>query len=402
MTMRLRRAVTGAILPSLIALASAPASATWVFETPNGQGTTAPQTALVVGTSGAHILFIDAPTQTLVHLQRVGANQWTHDTLGPQAGFALALDAAGNPHVALAIGRPLGVNSTTFSLIHGVKPAGSTQWSFASMAADQSTNIPISLPSIAIGSDGAVHIAYRFGQQIKHAVNPTGALTGGWTTTVVDGGGTLNKNMTAPSLALKPGGVPAISYVDVSDNSLKYAERLGGTGAAWRLDTADGLGDVISLNSLAVDAAGHPHIAFYDSSRRLVQWTTWVPGTTSFMPGPVGTGEIIASGVSPGGSLAIVLDSGGRPHVAFESVVPGVSAELRYATRTGTNTWVSESVDRTGFAGSGISAALDGAGQPALSYTWTPGGSQPLFGLKFAGVAGATLINPPPGRRLGP
>jgi hypothetical protein len=52
---------------------------------------------------------------------------------------------------------------------------------------------------------------------------------------------------------------PHISYFDASDVDLKYATFNGST---WQIETVDSAGGVGRYTSIALDAKGHPRIAY--------------------------------------------------------------------------------------------------------------------------------------------
>jgi hypothetical protein len=73
------------------------------------------------------------------------------------------------------------------------------------------------------------------------------------------------------SLALDAAGRPHISYYDCTNFDLKYTRF---DGAAWRIETVDRGGDVDAYNSLALDAAGHPHISYHSNGILKYAWRT--------------------------------------------------------------------------------------------------------------------------------
>lgn len=77
--------------------------------------------------------------------------------------------------------------------------------------------------------------------------------------------------MGSRSLALDASGHPHIAY---GQDHLYYAWYDGG---AWHLETVDAAGGVGWYTSLALDAAGHPHISYYDSTNADLKyaWGEW-------------------------------------------------------------------------------------------------------------------------------
>ena len=63
------------------------------------------------------------------------------------------------------------------------------------------------------------------------------------------------------ALALDAAGRPHISYYDETNDDLKYAAF---DGSAWRIEAVETAGGVGTCTSLALDVAGRPHISYYD------------------------------------------------------------------------------------------------------------------------------------------
>ncbi len=135
------------------------------------------------------------------------------------------------------------------------------------------------------------------------------------------------------SLALDSAGRPHISYQEDVTTCLKYAWF---DGSRWRIAVVDA-NDVNHLTSLALDAAGRPHISY------CAQWGTGGPHSTSelryaYFDGAAWHKEVIEASredeaVGIWNSLA--LDAAGAPHVAYERR-PGESIiSLNYAQRVG-------------------------------------------------------------------
>jgi hypothetical protein len=65
------------------------------------------------------------------------------------------------------------------------------------------------------------------------------------------------------SLALDAAGRPHISYYDSTNDDLKYAYF---DGTAWQIETVDSAGWVGYYTSLELDSFGRPHISYYDGT----------------------------------------------------------------------------------------------------------------------------------------
>ena len=208
---------------------------------------------------------------------------------------------------------------------YGTK-TGNAPWVFSTI--ESSSTLVIRESAIALGTNGSVHISYRFGTQLKYATK-NGAT---WATSVVDGGPPLNKfTGSYSSIAVGPNGLPRISYYNLTDKTLMYAESRGTT---WALDTADFGGDIGWYTSLAIDAKGFPHISYYDQTRNQMKYITWdASGYGYWIQNASGRGEVVDT-VNVGARTAILLNSQGIPAIAYQGgTIPAL--DLRYAARTG-------------------------------------------------------------------
>jgi hypothetical protein len=71
------------------------------------------------------------------------------------------------------------------------------------------------------------------------------------------------------------------------------------------------------------------------------------------------------SNAAVGQESSIVLDSAGRPRIGYRDTI---HESVKYARKNADGTWTIETVDSPGFAGAGVSLALDPSGAPHLSY----------------------------------
>jgi hypothetical protein len=150
------------------------------------------------------------------------------------------------------------------------------------------------------------------------------------------------------SLALDSGDNPHISYVDWTNDYLKYARW---TGSTWSVKTVDS-GVWGFDTSLALDSSGNPHISYFGDGLQYARWN--------------GTGWSIETVASDGGSYtSIALDSRDRPHISY---FDGINSDLKYAWRTGAG-WNIETVDDSfSYVGTHNSIALDSGDNPHISY----------------------------------
>ncbi|HET6471940.1 MAG TPA: hypothetical protein VFG38_08860, partial [Pseudomonadales bacterium] len=111
-----------------------------------------------------HVVYFDNTNHVLKYAHQASGTPWTVENIGPGGHASLALDANGAPHIAFTVQSAGGT-----AVAHAVR-TGPGQW--ATVTVDQGPSI--SDTSIAIGPNGAIHVAYRFGSQLKYAVNSPG------------------------------------------------------------------------------------------------------------------------------------------------------------------------------------------------------------------------------------
>jgi hypothetical protein len=164
------------------------------------------------------------------------------------------------------------------------------------------------------------------------------------------------------SIAIDDLGNPHIAYSDQGAGDLRY---IYSDGSGWQTKIPDarrthnnyvGIG-----NSIALDAAGDPAIAYLDTSRHTVKFTRWTENRWAT--------EIVDQLVdvpSIADRVSLKLDSHGLPHIAYYD---GGLGELKYAWRDDKNDWHVSVVDsKGGNVGQYPALCLGTHDEPYISY----------------------------------
>ncbi len=186
------------------------------------------------------------------------------------------------------------------------------------------------------------------------AVTAAAAVEQGWYITTVDEGTGVGMMC---SLALDAAGNPHISYCDISGQYLKYAYF---DGTSWHVDVVDNESATGQYSDLALDSAGHPHISY--------SYYQTFPYPQLRYAHFDGTAWRICTVDREGGMhTSIALDAQGRPHIAYGEFISPKFSNLRYAYYDGTQ-WHREVLDTGACAGYCTSIALDSRNRPHISY----------------------------------
>jgi len=299
------------------------------------------------------VVFRDWPSQVPSwHLEYADAPR-AFDNFMPRA---MALDSAGHPHVVYGEDH----------LYHAWNDGGGWQVEVV----DASPQVG-QWAAIALDSNDRPHISYNSSEGLKYA-HWDGAQ---WQIEVVNGGGVYVGWDT--SIAIDAKDRPHISYrlSALADSELRHAYW---DGTAWQITSLEIVG-YGGYNSVAVDSLDRSHISYsvYGSGaepHRLkhaywdgTQWQIEVVDTVSYV-----------------GANSLALDDSDYGHIAYYAAEQ--DGYLNYAYWDGTG-WQTETVAAAGNALEGISLALDGAGQPHFSYY---DGAAGILELRYTYWDGAT------------
>lgn len=157
------------------------------------------------------------------------------------------------------------------------------------------------------------------------------------------------------SLDIDSADVVQIGYYDsIRNGDLKVA--CGKVGFPWNIQVVDSTGDVGGDVSLAVDALGNPHLAYYDWTQYTLKYahlagTSWVVTTVA------DTGLV--------GFAALALDSRNAPLVAYYD---DNADNLKWADELRGGSWDINTLDGAGEVGRYVALALDQSDHAYAAY----------------------------------
>lgn len=219
-------------------------------------------------------------------------------------------------------------------------------------------------PSLAAAPDGRLHASYyaKFdwdlpgGGALRHAVLQNGV----WTPDVVDGNvydAAVDVGQFTSIAADAQGGLH-IAYWDVANAVLKYATLPPGEGQPWQISTVADLTAVCEDASLKLDAAGNVHIGYCDGAQ---VWVATKNGTDWTI-----TPVAALSGADSRAKVSLEFDGSNLLHVAF---FDPVARQIKYTFGPAAGPFQTpETVATLGNDETRMDLTLDAAGGPHLVY----------------------------------
>lgn len=252
------------------------------------------------------------------------------NTVSGDKHTAIAIDPSNNIHISYNSGSIWSDTPADSNLIYAVKHEDHwiTETVDGTGTADGSEDLG-KYNAIAIDAAGNVHISYVdvLNQTIKYATNASGV----WKTEIVNNG-VIKKT----SIAVDESNKVHLSYYDDSSKTLKYATNASGS---WLTESVDSINtkkyDEI-YNSIVVDALGYIHIVY--KSGEDLQYATKHFGASSWNIEIVDT----ANGVW---YPAMAVDTFGKVHISYYHSDDS-KITIKYATNAGGN-WQTEIIEHS-------------------------------------------------------
>lgn len=267
-----------------------------------------------------YITYADSTANTLKIISTPDGTSWLGPTTigtSPLGHSSMAIGSDGNVHVVyLQQGSPNNVIYTSSS--------SSPPWTPTPLTTTTATDI---YADIAIeDTSNKVHVHISFYDLSNTALKYVTNKTGSWQTTVVDSGAAVDNPGYYTSIGVDGSGIVHISYYDQANANLKYAHpgtvvlTEPGCNSNWDCYTLDSTGDLGKYSSLALDSSGNVYITYYDATNSMIKLITDESGT--FLS------STVVSGLSGETTCPLVIESSGIMHMSYIS-----AGKLYYASK---------------------------------------------------------------------
>lgn len=281
-------------------------------------------------------------------------NGWQQEIVDPSPNVggtaSLDVDAQGVPHIVY-------YNYASLYLKYARRDLGG--WHVETIVPDVAWP---STASIRVDADGNPHVSYVevMGVHVRDVKYAHHDGTGWQTETVAVG---LDLYDAHTSLALDASGTPHIAYYNSASSSVQYARR---DYTGWHVETVDNAGDVGRYVSLAVDGGAKPHVAYFDETNRALKYaqrSTYGWQAETIDPEPL---------ESYGIDLSLAIDGNGYVRISYLNPISTLTYEVRHAYQDTTG-WHVETAYSSGYSAWSTSLVVDGSQRSHITYIRLPG-----------------------------
>jgi hypothetical protein len=239
----------------------------------------------------------------------------------------MALDSNDYPHISY-------YDSTNDGTSPNNGPLKYVHWTGTAWDGLDGTDGPDSLgrgqyTSIAVDSNDRPHISYFDPDVAVKYLRWTGSSWAGLeNASEADEVDTTTYGYWYTSIALDSNNNPHISY---GSANLRYARWTGtkwaGLANASSVDSVDTEGSVGDYTSIAVDASDRPHISYHDATNHDLKYIRWTGSTWDGLDDTPGPDSVDTAG-DVGTFTSIALDAAGFPHISYCDTT---NHDLKYA-----------------------------------------------------------------------
>lgn len=270
--------------------------------------------------------------------------------IGPDAyAVDIALDSMDAPHIAVASGADPG------TIQYARRDGGGWTVEDVISGGDYDARVAIALD----GLDRA-HLVYLDSNDSPTLYHQY--FDGGmWVQEIIAQG--LSSPFEAPDIAIDDADGVHISYYDDNADAIKYAHKVAGNWQSEIVDDVDP-NTFDPYSAIDIDSAGNPGIAYqwgvFSEQVKLARWNgaLWMTETIRDFPAPFSLGD----------RLGFVFDSFDVPHLAYAaSATNSDYYQLAHSYFDG-GQWQNRVIEQSPETGAALSLALDGNGDPHLSY----------------------------------
>jgi hypothetical protein len=286
-------------------------------------------------------------SNNLVVYMHFDGSSWNSTQISSSAKVGpvgIALDSNNHPHISFVASGSYCGNGLRLASFNGAGWTTNTIESGSNKGCDS---------AIVIDHNDNAYIAYqdRGQSKLKFTTNKSGS----WIPYAPETGG---YGIAYPgyysSLAMDDQGQFHIAHFDSLDANKDLWYTKGVPNGAWATTVVDSSGDTGRNPSIAIDAAGDPHIVYRSWNGWKLKYATLNPSSPNWQVSTIENGGSVGDGT--GESNSLVIDDGGTMHVAYTDETNGV---LRYATKSTGVTVTNEVTVKFGQLGSVTAEVID-------------------------------------------